>query len=65
MTRFEVRHFAVTPDNQVVETTRAVRGMSPDEGTRFRQAIREGRITLERLAVLNAGGEPVNGPGGG
>lgn len=58
--QFEPRHFAVTPDNQVVETTRAVRGMSPQAGSAFRQAIREGRITLTQLAALNAGGEPVN-----
>jgi hypothetical protein len=57
---FEVRHFAATPDNQVVETSRAVRRMSPAENTVFRQAIREGRITLEQLKALNAGGEPVN-----
>lgn len=57
--RFEVRHFAVTPDDKVVETTGAVRGMSPAENTDFRQAIREGRITLEALEVLNAR-RPVN-----
>jgi len=57
---FEVRHFAVTPDNQVVETTRAVRGMSPAQNTAFREAIREGRITLAQLEALNAAGEPVN-----
>jgi hypothetical protein len=62
VTRFEVRHFAVTPDNKVVETTRAVRGLSPAEGSEFRQAIREGRITMDQLEALNAGGEPVNGP---
>lgn len=62
VTRFEVRHFAATPDNQVVETTRAVRGMSPAENTAFRAAIREGRITLEELEARNAAGEPVNGP---
>ena len=59
--RFEVRHFAVTPDNKVVETTRAVRGMSPEENTTLRTAIREGRITLEQLEALNVGGTPVNG----
>jgi len=62
VTRFEVRNFAVTPDNQVVETTRAVRGMSPAQNTAFREAIREGRITLAQLEALNAAGDPVNGP---
>lgn len=61
VTRFEVRRFAATPDNQVVETTRAARAMSPAEHAAFCEAIREGRITLEQLAALNAAGEPVNG----
>ncbi|MBU1378085.1 MAG: hypothetical protein KKE02_09505 [Alphaproteobacteria bacterium] len=55
---FEVRHFAASPDNQVVETTRAVRGMSPEENTAFRRAIREGRISLEELARRNAAAAP-------
>lgn len=50
--RFEVRHFARTPDNQVVETTRAVRGMTRDEEQALGVAIREGRVSLEELEAM-------------
>ncbi len=56
---FEIRRFAATPDGQVVETTRAVRGMSREAVVAFHQAIREGRITLAELDARMAGGEPA------
>jgi hypothetical protein len=50
--RFEVRHFAATPEGKVVETTRAVRGMTADENQALRAAIREGRVTLDDLEAM-------------
>jgi len=49
---FEVRHFAVTPDKTVVETTRAVRGMSPKDNEALRRDIAAGRISLDDLAAM-------------
>lgn len=63
---FEIRRFAATPDGQVVETTRAVRGLSPDAVAAFHHAIREGRITLAELDARMAADEPAmaaRGPG--
>ncbi len=56
---FEIRRFAATPDGQVVETTRAVRGLSNEATAAFHQAIREGRITLAELEARMAGDEPA------
>lgn len=50
--RFEARRFARTPDNQVVETTRAVRGMSVEETRALRAAIAAGTVTMEDLAAM-------------
>lgn len=49
---FEVRHFAVTPDNTVVETTRAVRGMSSEDQKTLRDGIRAGQVTLADVAAM-------------
>ncbi|HEX7886989.1 MAG TPA: hypothetical protein VF474_13515 [Phenylobacterium sp.] len=51
---FEMRHFAVTPEGRVVETTRAVRGMSPADQSTLRAAIREGRVSLAELEAMGA-----------
>lgn len=51
---FEVRHFARTPDNQVVETTRAVRGMTPAQEREVSDALREGRLSLAELKAMEA-----------
>lgn len=50
--RFEARRFARTPDNRVVETTRAVRGMSVEEVQALRAAIAAGTVTPEDVAAL-------------
>ncbi|MBJ7413266.1 MAG: hypothetical protein JHD15_23310, partial [Phenylobacterium sp.] len=50
--RFEARRFARTPDNRVVETTRAVRGMSAEEVQALRAAIAAGTVTPEDVAAL-------------
>lgn len=50
--RFEVRHFAVTPENRVVETTRAVRGMSGADQRALRDGIRSGAVSLDELEAL-------------
>lgn len=63
---FEIRRFAATPDGQVVETTRAVRGLSREAVADFHRAIREGRITLAELNARMAADEPAvaaRGPG--
>lgn len=49
---FEARRFARTPDNQVVETTRAVRGMTPEQQAQLRAAIADGRLSLEALRAM-------------
>ena len=50
--RFEARRFAKTPDNRVVETTRAVRGMTTEEIQALRAAIAAGEVTPEDVAAL-------------
>src|SRR5687768_6952942 len=57
VTVFEVRHWALTPDKQVVETTWAVRGMNADERTALYDGVRDGRVSLDELARMNAAGE--------
>ena len=54
---FSVRSWARTPDNQVVETTWAVRGMNAVESRALYDGVREGRVSLEALARMNAEGE--------
>lgn len=43
---FRPRHFAVTPERKVVETTRAVSGMDPDGVRRVNTAVSAGRFAL-------------------
>jgi hypothetical protein len=57
VTVFEVRSWAVTPDNQVVETTWAVRGMNSAERRALYDGVRDGRVSLDDLARMNAAGE--------
>ena len=52
---FEVRHFALTPDRKVVETTRAGRGMTKAQRDELFAAIGDGRITPEDLARMGEG----------
>lgn len=51
---FEVRRFARTPDNQVVETTRAVRGMTEPQIKALGDDVREGRLSLAELKAMEA-----------
>ena len=57
VTVFDVRSWALTPDKQVVETTWAVRGMNTDERAALYDGVREGRVSLDELARMNAAGE--------
>ena len=41
----EVRHFAVAPGRRVVETTRAVRGLNPEQVKLVHRAVEAGRFT--------------------
>ena len=54
---FYMRSWARTPDNKVVETTDAARGMSNAERAALHDDIRSGRMSLETLAALNAQAE--------
>jgi hypothetical protein len=49
-----MRSWARTPDNQVVETTDAARGMNAAERDALYDDIRTGRVSLEDLARLSA-----------
>ena len=51
---FYVRSWARTPDNKVVETTGATRGMNPAERDKLYEDIRTGRMSLDELAALEA-----------
>jgi hypothetical protein len=55
--RFEVRHFARTPDRQVVETTGAARGLHGEALRALNEGIETGRISLDELAAMNAASE--------
>jgi hypothetical protein len=55
---FELRHFAVTPDRKVVETTKAVRGMGADDRAELWAQIADGRVSEAELAARNAAAEP-------
>lgn len=50
-----MRSWAVTPDNQVVETTWAVRGMNSAERSALYDGVRD--VSLDELAQMNAAGE--------
>lgn len=54
---FYMRSWALTPDNKVVETTGATRGMNPAEQDALYDDIRTGRMSLEALAALIAQAE--------
>jgi hypothetical protein len=51
---FYVRSWARTPDGQVVETTGATRGMTPEERRALFDDVRSGRLGLAELEALNA-----------
>lgn len=51
---FQIRSWAVTPDKEVVETTSAAVGMTPEERSALHRDIRAGRISVEELARMNA-----------
>ena len=50
--RFEVRRFAVSPEGATIETTRAVRGLSPEAIQALRADIRAGRVTVADLGAM-------------
>jgi hypothetical protein len=51
---FYVRSWALTPDNKVVETTDATRGLNNAERGALYDDIRTGRMSLDELAARNA-----------
>lgn len=58
--QFQVRSWARTPDNQVVETTDAVLGMTAAERQALYDGVRSGRLSLDALAALNAAGRAAD-----
>lgn len=57
---WHIRSWAKTPDNQVVETTWAVVGMTPAERKALHDDVREGRISADEVARMNAAAEAAD-----